>query len=230
MTAQRKNLVPALLLSLLASGLLGGCAGVLQEYNPWTFGEWRQIHERPINHVEMVSMEHVVAFRPNAIRLDQAELGRMIQFLTNSSVKSTDEIAIHAPAAASGTDGQVARARLDFLQREFVVRGLATRVFRSHAGIPLSDTNQVAVVVHRAIAMPPDCTASDPILAGRPSWTPGCTTNASLGLMVADPRDLVRGRPISPADGVAASKAIEGYRDPAKFEQKPQTITIEATN
>jgi len=230
MTAQRKNFSPALLLSLLAGGLLGGCSGALQEYNPWKYGEWRQIRERPINHVEMVSMEHVVAFSENAIRLDQAEFSRMIQFLENSSIKSTDEIAIHAPAFASGTGAQVTRARLDFLQREFLVRGLPTRVFHSRAGIPLSGTDQIAVVVHRAIAMAPDCTASDPIMAGRPSWTPGCTTNASLGLMIADPRDLVRGRPIAPADGVAASKAVEGYRDPKKFEQKPQKIVIEATN
>jgi len=228
MTAQRKNCAPVLL-SLLAIGL-AGCGKTLQDYNPWTIGEWRQMRERPINHVEMVSLEHVVAFRPNAIRLDQAERGRLIQFFENSNVKSTDQIALHAPVAASGPDGQVARARLDFLQREFLTRGLPARVYRSHAGIPLSDTNQIAVVVHRAIAMPPDCSMPDPIGAGRPRSTPGCAVNASLGLMVADPQDLARGRPTSPADGVAASKAIEGYRDPKKFEQKPQKITIEATN
>lgn len=229
MTTQRKNGAPVLLMSLLAFGL-GGCGSTFQDYNPWKVGEWRQINERPINHVEMVSMEHVVAFRPNAIRLDQAELGRLIQFFENSSVKSTDQISLSAPAVISGPDGQVAKARLDFLQREFLSRGLPTRVSRSLAGIPLSDANQVRVVVHRAIAMPPDCRVSDPLTPGRPSWTPGCTTNAALGIMVADPRDLARGRPISPADGVAASKAVEGYRDPKKFEQKPQTIVIEATN
>ncbi len=229
MTAQRRNFVPALLLSLLAVGL-GGCGLPIQDYNPWKVGEWRQITDRPINHVEMVTLDHVVAFRPNAVRLDQAEIGRLIQFFQLGNIKSTDEIALHAPAAAGGPDAQVARARVDFLRQEFLTRGLPTRVYYGHAGIPLSDTDQIAVVVHRAIAMPPDCSVSDPVLPGRPSWIRGCANNAALGLMVADPRDLVRGRPTAPADGVAASKAVEGYRDPKKFEQKPQTIVIEATN
>jgi pilus biogenesis lipoprotein CpaD len=228
MIVQRKN-VTAFLLGLVAVGL-AGCGSAFQDYNPWKVAEWRQMEpRRDVNYVEMVALDHVVSFRPNAIRLDPAERGRLRRFVHNGSIKSTDEIAIHAPAAAEGEGAQIARARVDFLRREFLALGLPADVFYSQAGTPLSTSDQVAIVAHRALTLPPDCSNSDPILPGRPSWKVGCTTAAALGTMVADPRDLVRGRPTGPADGHAASKAIEGYRDPAKFEQKPQKIIIEAT-
>ena len=40
----------------------------------------------------------------------------------------------------------------------------------------------------------------------------GCSTATNLGLMVADPRDLMRGRPIGPMDGEFAAKGVFDYR------------------
>ena len=40
----------------------------------------------------------------------------------------------------------------------------------------------------------------------------GCATQANLGLMVAEPKDLVRGRPLGPADGVQQAEGIVRYR------------------
>jgi pilus assembly protein CpaD len=40
----------------------------------------------------------------------------------------------------------------------------------------------------------------------------GCATTTNLGLMVADPKDLVRGRPLDRADGVQQAEAIVRYR------------------
>ena len=40
----------------------------------------------------------------------------------------------------------------------------------------------------------------------------GCSTNANLGQMVADPLDLQQGRPAGAADGEAASLSIQRYR------------------
>jgi type IV pilus biogenesis protein CpaD/CtpE len=40
----------------------------------------------------------------------------------------------------------------------------------------------------------------------------GCVNAANLARMVADPRDLVQGRPLGDADGARASLAIETYK------------------
>jgi pilus assembly protein CpaD len=42
--------------------------------------------------------------------------------------------------------------------------------------------------------------------------SPGCVSAANLGAMLADPADLIRGRPLGPADGQRAAKAVEVYR------------------
>ena len=106
MTAKPRNLSRTALLLAAMAFVLPGCGAVdLQDYNPWTVGEWRQIPDRPINHVELVSMEHIVAFRPSAIRLDQGELGRLRYFVETSRAQSSDLIMIHTPRTAAGLDG-----------------------------------------------------------------------------------------------------------------------------
>jgi type IV pilus biogenesis protein CpaD/CtpE len=46
----------------------------------------------------------------------------------------------------------------------------------------------------------------------RPEYNYGCSTTAALGMMVANPLDLERGRNEGAADGERAAKVIELYR------------------
>jgi pilus assembly protein CpaD len=71
--------------------------------------------------------------------------------------------------------------------------------------------------VERYVVTPPDC----------PNWTKsqnedhenaqtsnfGCANLSNLGLMVADPRDLVIARQLGPASAAHASMAIQRYRN-----------------
>jgi pilus assembly protein CpaD len=80
---------------------------------------------------------------------------------------------------------------------------------------PLGD-DQIAVVVERYALQLPAC----------PDWTerpnqnfdnqPGsfwsCATAINLGMMVADPGDLVRGRSIGDADGTTMARSVQRYR------------------
>jgi pilus assembly protein CpaD len=62
----------------------------------------------------------------------------------------------------------------------------------------------------------PDCPRwgdpSRPDFDNRPLANLGCATATNLGLMVADPRDLVRGRALGPADGTREAEAVVRYR------------------
>ena len=74
MYAKPNKVIGTVVLLGLAAALLGGCANkTAQDYNPMILGQWRQIPPRPENRVEAVRLEHIVAFQPNAIRLDEAE-------------------------------------------------------------------------------------------------------------------------------------------------------------
>lgn len=77
----------------------------------------------------------------------------------------------------------------------------------------------------RLTALPPDCSAaslpppSDRVGAWHDAdLNIGCATAHNLGVMVADPRDLVVGRDPGPADGQRGAAAMERYR---KGQDKP---------
>ena len=72
------------------------------------------------------------------------------------------------------------------------------------------------VTVGRYLVVPPRCpnwakpSQRDPL--NQPASNFGCATTVNLGLMVADPADLVRGRTLGPADGSASMLSIQRYR------------------
>jgi pilus assembly protein CpaD len=77
--------------------------------------------------------------------------------------------------------------------------------------------NAVAVVVKRLAAVPPACPqwqglgGYDPL--NSPMANLGCANAMNLYLMVADPRDLVSGRNMGPADAQPGMIAVDNYRN-----------------
>ncbi|MBT7526701.1 MAG: hypothetical protein HN658_05330, partial [Rhodospirillales bacterium] len=75
----------------------------------------------------------------------------------------------------------------------------------------------VRIVVHRFVVTAPRCPdwrktpASDG--ANTQSSNLGCANTVNLGLMVANPRDLVSGRETGPMDGTRAAAGINRYRN-----------------
>ncbi len=231
MTTKRNNLKgTTILLGLAAvSFILTGCESEsAQDMNPLLIGQWRQMPAHEQNHVEMVTLEHIVAFAPSAIRPGDREFGRLLDFIQESELASTDDIFLDAPRSAAGIHDAVNTARLEVLEGELLQLGLPVEIADSPmAGSPSAD--RVVIVVERAVAIPPDCEVEQPGLAQRPDWKVGCAVNASLGLMVADPRDLVRGRTLGPADAESASRAVKVYRDPDSAKGDANVLQLELT-
>ena len=91
---------------------------------------------------------------------------------------------------------------------------MATAAFDDPAG--LARDREAEIVVAAWTVLLPGCPnwsgdpAFDPL--NRPLSNLGCANAVNLGLMVADPRDLGPGTPLSPADGVREAEAITRYR------------------
>ena len=161
--------------------------------------------------------------------------------LTRPQVKTVEVQLVHPVASAgNGSFDREARVQLDrFLagarpghydrldvrypgsQQDLATRAEAVRAylaFRRFEATVLPDANAkgVSVVLHRHQVTLPSC----------PDWTKpggrsadnqpgsnwGCATAVNLGLMVANPSDLTRGRSAGPADADRAVLGIQRYR------------------
>jgi pilus assembly protein CpaD len=81
----------------------------------------------------------------------------------------------------------------------------------------------IAVTVTRATAILPECSPPLPEHAPGPQFTYSCSTAATLGMMVADPLDLERGRVLGPADGDTLSQSIQRYRAGKVYKPKEES-------
>lgn len=199
----------------------------IQDYSPFGYGNWRQIPGRPDVHVELVKLSHFAGFQPQAVRLDDSQRGELLSFVEEGNLRQGDRVQIQVPMAKGPLD-PITKARTDHLRGELTGLGLPITVVGT-SSLP-SGSNQVAIVVDRAMAIPPDCETEAPWIANRPDYRIGCAYNSALGLMVADPRDLVRGRGLGHGDAETTARGIEGYRDPGEREQDDGGITIESTS
>ncbi len=192
-----RHMVVRLGLSAAAAVVLASCAS--QPAN------WSGAESPKANRVDWVQLEHAVRFTPAENELSPAEKHKLAQFLARSEIGYGDRLFVTAGASRLASE-----------------RKAKVREFLSGAGyesIALTDddrSGRVAVVVGRYVVTPPACPdwrkrADDD--RGNTNFSNfGCATAVNLGLMVADPGDLVRGRRMGPAEGEFAARAIERYR------------------
>jgi pilus assembly protein CpaD len=149
-----------------------------------------------------------VQYRHN-VRFDNTgfasnEMRRLESFLAQINLRRSDSIFL---VAGSG--------RRSVNRKSLKIRGVDVRAQRSDFGLSVPVHDAVNIVVRRYVVTLPGC----PDWSGKltsytntPSSNWGCATAINLGLMIAEPSDLVRGRDLGVADGEALAGAIERYR------------------
>jgi pilus assembly protein CpaD len=166
------------------------------------------------NRVDWITYRHQIGFDANGAALSNGERARFEKFLSEIDVGYGDQVAL-ALTGAPGQATQMADRRLE------AVKGFLRNRAIDAAVAPSAQQGawdgSVAVVVGRYVVTPPHCPnwEKDPgyDFNNTESSNLGCATTTNLGLMVADPGDLVRSRRVGPADGTAQAKAIEKYRE-----------------
>lgn len=192
-----------ILVGAIAAVMLGaaGCA-------PQT-SQWSEVEAPKENKISLVRFSHTVQFRANEERMSAPEAGRLASFMRDQNIGYGDQILL-LPG-----DSALAQRRQEAVASAFVRGGL--RVIRDVRieGVALQP-NEVRVVVGRYVVTPPPCPnwskRGDEDFGNTPSSHFGCTTATNLGLMVANPGDLLMGQPTSPADGELAASRVESYR------------------
>lgn len=189
--------------------------------NLFPHAKWRQIPQSPENMVEVVTLRHMVPFASDQRGLGPRERDTLDDFIRKNRINVKDQIVVQGGA---GDSSRVAEGRVDAIRSEFARHGLVASEAAPAGGADAPAINEVAVLIIRAVVIPPDCSVPQPEPTLRPEQPWGCSVNAALGMMVADPLDLVEGRELGPADPAQSSGAMRRYR-----EDKVKAINEEET-
>lgn len=182
--------------------------------------EWSDSDASKQIRVDYVRLQHDTAFTPGSADLAAGEADRLAGFLEEAEVAGGDRV-FFQPAS----DDNLAASRIGQLTRELLRRGISATTLPAAAGA----ADHMAVVVERYVVTPPDCPNWSKSPSGDHSNTLpsnfGCADATNLSLMVADPRDLLIGRPLGPPRG---DEALYGY---ARFRNgKPDKPDTSATS
>ena len=194
-------------------GLLSGCGSSPKH--------WSESNVEKRNKVELVRLIHDVDFaatRQEGAALTGPGAAALDAFLVKNDVGHYDELSVDLPKAA---DTDALKANL--AHRKALAAYLAGR------GLKLADAvtpygneprpGTVRLVVGRYVVTPPKCgdwsKPAGPDYQNTVSSNYGCATTSVLGMMVANPRDLIEGRKLAPASGATGADAIKTYYEGA---------------
>lgn len=208
-------------LSVVLAGLaLGGCHIEEIQNNPidvvnshsFDVANWRQRPRTIDNQVEEITLVHTINFTSGDSELSEVELSELLKFLQESGVHDGARIEIDGPRDQGGYHDPLTAARMSAIEAELSSIGLRSQVPSRPITSLAKPEEAIAVTVSRAMVILPDCNTPQPEFALRPRAKFSCSNAAALGMMIADPLDLERGRATGPADGQASSVSIQRYR------------------
>ena len=158
--------------------------------------------------VDFQRMTHTAAFASNSTQLGPKEQDGLSAFLQVAQVTTDDPVYLEAV-----TGDRLGASRISALARDLTRRGYSVATLP--AAPDAVPPNTLLVVVERYIVTPPDCPNWTKSSSGdhdnAPTSNFGCSNVTNLGLMVADPRDLVIARQLGPGSAAQAGLAIQRY-------------------
>jgi len=166
-----------------------------------------------------------IAFAPGSARLAAGEAARLDRLVATGIIRPADRVTI----AAAGPPG-LADQRADAVSRALLAYGIVAQA------LPLgpAPANHAVIGIGRyTVTLPPCPNWSSPPTAEytnahNSNW--GCAAATNLGLMVANPADLVSGRTLAPAAGQPAVNAVQRYMtDRVKQPPAPTASPFAAT-
>jgi pilus biogenesis lipoprotein CpaD len=239
-SARLRRSCPWLWASILGVGL-AACAP--SEVAPNQNLGWLEAGSPKQLEVDRADYRHAVYFDTDQAELTAVEQDRLLTFLSSSQPSTRDTIRLEGHADERASDlynlelaGRRATAVADFLRRQGFEHVTVTTTSYGE-NIPAvvgtgpeawRQNRRVELVLERYLVTLPGCPdwsrESGTDFANLPHSNFGCANQTSLGLMVAEPRDLVRGRTLGPADGTHQAEGIVRYRTGKVIELRKEKV------
>lgn len=198
--------VPPLLAAVILSS---GCT-------PET-ARWSPAEAPKVNKVEFVALDHEVRFEPGRAVAVPGQRKALARFFRDVALRWGDQVTVDAgpfsgDAPHDALTEERLRATLALLRHLNVT---ATRARRPTIAAALA-RDGVVVTLGRYLVVTPRCPdRSKPEADDFTNTSPsnfGCANVTDLGLMVANPADLLQGAPAGPADADFLARGVERYR------------------
>jgi pilus biogenesis lipoprotein CpaD len=181
--------------------------------------------------VDQAVYRHSVYFETDRAELTGAQRDRLLAFLDSVQPSGQDLLRIEGHADERATDLynlELASRRIQAVEeflREHGHGGIEVTTAAYGEAVPAVEggapdawqrNRRAELILERYLVTLPACPdwsrRSGTDFANLPHSNHGCATESNLGLMIAEPRDLVRGRGLGPADGTHQAEAIVRYR------------------
>jgi len=218
---------PLVWLSLLGLGL-GACAPSM---GPQQNLGWIEASSPKQLEVDRAEYRHSVYFPTDRSTIPASERARLLSFLETVRPGGRDSIRLEghaderaselynlelAASRAEGVEALLGEVGLGDLHVTTVAYGEAVPAVPSTGPAAWRLNRRVELILERHLVTLPACPdwsrQSGTDFSNQPHSNFGCATQTNLGLMVAEPKDLVRGRTLAPADGVHQAEGIVRYR------------------
>jgi len=175
--------------------------------------DWSNVPERKQPQVSEVQYSHQVSFAPASAELSGKEGERLLAFLNNTQAARKD--AFYLVSGNPEVPTNLSDARKTIVADYLSTFGVEIGSLSSDFGVTSPAVDAVNLVIRRYVVTLPGC----PDWSGErftynnvPTSNWGCASATNLGLMVAEPGDLIRGRDEGNADGAYAATSIANYR------------------
>lgn len=197
-----------MLLALLA----GGCTPEVAEWTP---------AENPkVNKVERTVFMHMIHYPAHGHKMVEEERKKLLKFL---KVNAPNPSAVNVMLIEYGGHSE---QRIKGIKREFIKYGIPLDVVeveseeKSHNNYKSKGkkvTSDVEIIIEQYLVIPPRCgDFSTPIgnaAQAQVTSNYGCADTANFGMMVANPKDLMKGRSLESSDGTVIAAGVKRYRD-----------------
>jgi len=201
-----RSILVSILTPVMASLILASCSGASNYVDS-------DSHKR--NEVEMVKIPFTVTFEAASPNLSGGMIEELDIFMMKSNVSYGDELSMDFPLQRDGTLSEQNKDRLTSLSALFKKRGLRLSADVTPYGLSPRE-NQARLLISRYVVTPPRCgdwsQPSNKNYGNSSLVNLGCANQANLGLMVANPRDLIIGASNGSPDAEKSAKAVNTYR------------------
>ena len=159
--------------------------------------------------VEWVNFRHDVSFTTGQAAPSDFERARFQSFLAQMRMTPSSRVAVAA------AEGPLAAPRAEAI-RALLAEQRIESMSLARGSLDDLGPGSVAVIVGRYVATPPNCPdwrkPANQNFQNSPSSNFGCANAVNLALMVEDPADLLRGRPLGPGDAAGLVHGMQRYR------------------